>query len=216
MSCCSPNSTCGRSTSTITIPQNAIAAPLICSLPCVREFSTSVSRFQNQIVREVLVALSKRCQAEVPSPVPDPVPTPLPPGTLVVLSNTTTFNQSLPAAVNLQIEATTINSINITLQNVQFQIVGFSSVVVQISGDAVITVASLGLDGLTHIQTVTVPFVFTETIPGTFPTNSAVQGGLSVNNQTVVNEIDPSTLTIVAVSVTLFFAVNTIILVPVA
>ncbi|HBF36365.1 MAG TPA: hypothetical protein DDW50_03505 [Firmicutes bacterium] len=209
MSCsCTQSITCGSSRSTITIPQNAVAAPLICSLPCVREFSTSVARFQNQIVREVLVALSNRCQAEVPPP--------LPPGTLVVLSNTTTFNQSLAATVNLQIEAAAIISVNVTLQNVQFQIVGFSSVIVQIIGDAVITVTFQGIDGLIHTQTATVPFVFTETIPGTFPANSIVQGSLSVNNQTVVNEIDPSTLAIVAVSVTLFFATNIIILAPVA
>jgi hypothetical protein len=202
------NGTCGSSTSTITIPVNAVAAPLTCSLPCVREFSTSVFRFQNQIVRDVLTALSARCQASV-SP-------PLPPGTLVVLSNTTTFNQSLPAAVNLQIEAIAIISVNVTLQNVQFQIVGFSSVIVQVSGDAVITVSIQGVDSLTHTQTVTVPFVFTETIPGTFPPNVTVQGSLSVNSQTVVNEIDPSTLAIVAVSITLFFATNIIILLPVA
>ncbi len=209
MSCsCSQSTTCGSSTSTITIPQNAVAAPLICSLPCVREFSTSIARFQNQIVRDVLVALSRRCQAEVPPP--------LPPGTLVVLSNTTTFNQSLAATVNLLVEATNILSVNVILQNVQFQIVGFSSVIVQITGDAVITVTYLGVDGLTHTQTITVPFVFTETIPGTFPANSIVQGSLSIINQTVVTEIDPSTLAIVAVTVTIFFAVNIIILAPVA
>jgi hypothetical protein len=211
MSCCSQsnsNGTCGSSTSSITIPANAVAAPLTCTLPCVREFSTSIARFQNQIVRGVLTALSSRCQASVPPP--------LPPGTLVVLSNTTLFNQSLLATANLQIEATVINSVSVTLQNVQFQIVGFSSVIVEVSGDAVITVIYQGIDGLTHTQTITVPFAFTETIPGTFPANSVVQGSLSVNNQTVVNEIDPSTLAIVAVSITLFFAVNIIILAPVA
>ncbi len=206
---CSQSTTCGSSRPTITIPQNAIAAPLVSSLPRVREFSTSIARFQNQIVRDILVALSKRCQAEVP-------PSPLPPETLVVLSNTTTFNQNLPAAVNLLVEATNILSVNVTLQNVQFQIVGFSSVIVQITGDAVITVTYLGMDNLTHTQTITVPFVFTETIPGTFPANSIVQGSLSINNQTVVTEIDPSTLATVAVTVTLFFAVNIIILASVA
>lgn len=209
MSCtCSQSTTCGNSTSTITIPQNAVAAPLICRLPCVKEFSTSIARFENQIVREVLTALSKRCQAEVPPP--------LPPGTLVVLSNTTTFNQSVSATVNLEIDATNLIAVNATLQNVQFQIVGFASVIVQVSGDAVITITFIGVDSLIHTQTVTVPFIFTETIPGTFPTNSIVQGNLSIINQTVVTEIDPSTLAIVAVTVTLFFAVNIIILAPVA
>jgi hypothetical protein len=208
MSCnCSQN--CGSSTSTIAIPANAIAAPLTCSLPCVREFSTSVAQFQNQVIRQVLNALSARCQASVP-------PTTLPTGTLVVLSNTTTFDQSLSASVNLQIEATAINFVNVTLQNVQFQIVGFASVIVQISGDAVITVSFQGVDGLTHTQTVTIPFVFTEIVPGTFPTNVVVQGSLSVNNQTVINEIDPSTIATVAVSIALFFADNIIILLPAA
>ncbi|HBE77708.1 MAG TPA: hypothetical protein DDW65_07955 [Firmicutes bacterium] len=202
------SSTCGNSTSTITIPANAIAAPITCSLPCVREFSTSVARFQNQITRQVLNALSTRCQASVPPP--------LPPGTLVVLSNTTTFNQSLLATVTLDIEATSIISVNVALQNVQFQIVGFASIIVQVSGDAVITVTYLGVDNLIHTQTATIPFVFTEIIPGTFPANSVVQGNLSVNNQTVVNDIDPSTLAITAVTVTLFFATNIIVLAPVA
>jgi hypothetical protein len=200
--------TCGSSTSTITIPANAIAAPITCSLPCVGEFSTSVARFQNQTIRQVLNALSTRCQASVPPP--------LPPGTLVVLSNTTTFNQSLLVSVTLQIEATSIISVNVTLQNVQFQIVGFASVIVQVSGDAVVTVTYHGIDNLIHTQTTTTPFVFTEIIPGTFPANSVVQGNLSVINQIVVNEIDPSTLAITAVTVTLFFATNIIVLAPVA
>lgn len=202
------NGTCGKSMSTITIPQNAISAPLICSLPCVNEFSTSIFRFQNQIVREVLTALSTRCQAEVPPP--------LPPGTLIVLSNTTTFDQSLTVSVNLEIEATAIISVNVTLQHVQFQIVGFSSVIVQISGDAVITIVYQGIDNLTHTQTSIVPFVFTETVGGNFPPNAIVQGSLSINNQLVVNEIDPSTLAITAVSISLFFADNIIILAPLA
>jgi hypothetical protein len=141
---------------------------------------------------------------------------PLPPRTLIVLSNTTTFDQSLPATVNLQIEATAINSVNVSLQNVQFQIVGFSSAIVQISGDVVISVTYQGIDNLTHTQTITVPFVFTETVAGNFPSNVTVQGSLSVNNQLVVSEIDPSTLTITAVGVTLFFADNIIILLPAA
>ena len=203
----SSDGTCGSSKSTIAIPQNAIAAPLTCSLPCVREFSTSIFRFQNQIVRDVLTALSARCHASI---------SPLPPGTLIVLSNTTTFDQSLPAAVNLQIEATAINSVNVSLQNVKFQIVGFSSAIVQISGDVVISVTYQGVDDLTHTQTITVPFVFTETVAGNFPSNVTVQGSLSVNNQLVVSEIDPSTLAIHAVSVMLFFADNIIILLPVA
>jgi hypothetical protein len=221
MSCCSrrnfsdtcgssslANGTCGSSRSTITIPANAVAAPLVCSLPCVGEFSTSISRFKNQIVRDVLIALSARCQAEV-APA-------LPPGTTVVLSNTTTFNQSLTTTISLLIEANTITSVSVALQNVQFQIVGFASVIAQVSGEAVVTVVYQGIDGLPHTQTVTVPFVFTEIVPGTFPANSAVQGNLAIINQTVENIIDPSTLAITAVIVTLFFATNIIIVAPVA
>ncbi len=198
---------CGSSKSTITIPLNAVSAPVICSLPCVREFSTSIERFQNQIVRSVLTALSRRCAALTP---------PLPPGTLIVLSNTTTFNQSLSATITLDIEAVAIDSVSVSLQNVMFEIIGSGSVIVQVSGDAVITVVYQGVDSLTHTQTTTVPFVFTETISGDFPPNVIVQGNLSVANQLVVNDIDPSTLAITAVSITLFFATNIIILLPVA
>jgi hypothetical protein len=161
-----------------------------------------------EIVRDVLIALSARCQAEV-APA-------LPPGTTVVLSNTTTFNQSLTTTISLLIEANTITSVSVALQNVQFQIVGFASVIVQVSGEAVVTVVYQGIDGLPHTQTVTVPFVFTEIVPGTFPANSAVQGNLAIINQTVENIIDPSTLAITAVIVTLFFATNIIIVAPVA
>jgi len=212
MSCCSGkslNDNCGNSTSTVTIPQNAIASPVVCRLPCVREFSTSIARFQNQIVRNVLIALSQRCEALTPPPVP------LPPGTLILLSDTTTFNQSLAATVTLDIEATAINSVNVTLQNVLFEIIGFASVIVRVSGDAVINVSYQGIDALTHTQTAVIPFAFTETIAGNFPPNVVVQGSLSVNSQLVVNDVDPSTLAIAAVSITLFFATNIRILLPV-
>lgn len=201
------NGTCGRSNSTVNIPTNAISAPIKCSLPCVQDFSTSVDRFKNQITRDVLSALSRRCQALAP---------PLPPGTLILLSDTTTIDQTLTSTIVLEIQGVAIDSVNITLRNVTFTIIGFSSVVVQVSGEAVITVVYQGIDGLTHTQTAVVPFVFTETIPGDFPPNVIVQGSLSLNNQLIVIDIDPSTLAITAVTVTLFFTTNIRILVPVA
>ena len=209
MSCCfqnTSNGTCGTSTSTVTIPQNAILSPVICSLPCVREFSTSIARFNNQIIRDVLTALSKRCQALTP-------PT-LPPGTLVLLSDMTTFDQTLSTTITLEIPGLTMNSTSITLRNVSFTIIGFASVLVRVSGEAVITIAFQGVDDLPHTQTAVVPFAFTVTVPGDFPTNVVAQGNLSVNNQLMVTETDPSALTITAVSVTLFFATNIMILLP--
>jgi hypothetical protein len=213
MSCCGGKSSinnCGKSVSTISIPQKAIASPVVCGLPCVNEYSTSMARFQNQIISNVLNALSRRCEALTPQT------TPLPPGALVILNDTTTFDQQLNPVVMLNIQAMAIYSVEVTLQNVRFEIVGFSSAIVRVSGEINITITYQGIDTVTHTQTAIVPFVFTETVAGDFPTNAVVQGGLTINNKLVVNEFDPSTLAIAGVNIVLFFADNIRILAPVA
>lgn len=203
------NGNCGQSRSTITIPPNALSSPVVCTLPCVAEFSTAVAKFKNQITRNVLTALSSRCQALVPPSVP-----PVPPGTLVLLSDTA-FEQTLATTINLEILGVAVNSVNIALQNVTFQIIGFTSAIVQISAEVVITIVFQGVDDLIHTQTTVVPLVFTVVVPGDFPANSIVQGSLSIVNQLITYDIDPSTLTIDAVSIQIFFAGNIRILAPV-
>jgi hypothetical protein len=211
MACCSQstcnNGNCGRSSSRISIPQNALANPIVCDLPCVREYSTSIARFNNQIIKQVLTALSRRCEALTP-------PVVVPPGAIVVLSNTTNLDQSLTTTINLSIPATQIISVNTSLQNIKFEITGFASAIVQVTGEVVVTVTYLAVDGTTQTQTRVVPFAFTIVVPGDFPTNVIVQGMLAIPDHLVTFEIDPSTLEIIFVTITIFFAANIQIILP--
>jgi len=204
------NGNCGRSKATLAIPKNAIPSPVVCQLPCVAEYSTLIAKFRNQVIRDVLTTLSTSCVTLTP-----PLSELLPAGAKVVISDTTTFDQSLAASVNFQIPALSVISVNVSLRDVRFEIVGFSSVIVGMSGVAVVAVTYEGTDSLIHDQTTEIPFFFTETVSGDFPSNVTVEGSLSVNNQLVVNDVDPSFLTVTGVSVNLFFADNIRILMPV-
>lgn len=176
---------------------------IACCLPRVPEFSTAVKRFQNQIARSVLLELERRCRAIGVTP---PGPT--------VLSDTTTQDQSMTAFCIFQIPAVSVNSVDISLQNVLFELVGLSSALVRVAGEAVIKQNYLGVDGETHDQTNVVPFSFLATIAGTFPAGVTVDGSLSIANTLVVNEVDPSTLTITLAEVSIFFTTRVRILLP--
>jgi hypothetical protein len=166
-----------------------IGSNLVCCVPKVCEFSTAVARFQNQITRQVLLDLSKRCQAVVP---------PVPPGP-VILSETTTV-VPLSFTLSFILPADEVLSVETAIQNVAFEIIGFGSVIVRVSGDIVITVTFLGTDGLNHTQTQSFPFSTVINVPGTFPTNIAVAGDVALANQVIVQEFDPSTLAVTAVT----------------
>jgi hypothetical protein len=148
-----------------------------------------------------LTALAQQCQAAVPVTNP------------IILAETV-VDLAFTATVPFSIEATSINTVSITFQNVSFQIVGFSSAIVAISADIIITVSFQGIDGLTHTTTETVPFTAQVTVPGTFPPNSIAEGNLSLVNQVIVNDIDPSTLLITGVTVELFLAADIRIVLP--
>ncbi len=182
---------------------------IVCCLPsCVCEFSSSLQRFENQISRNVLAQLQRRCVA-VPTPVP-PVPPPQP----VVLSITTRRDQTLLIQIALSVQAISITSVTVSLANVVFEIVGFSSVIVRISGDVIVNTQYIGIDSEVHTDTQVVPFSFLETIPGTFPPNVIVEGSLAIVNQILTITEDPSTLAITGATLELFFQDTIIILLP--
>ncbi len=182
--------------------------PIVCCLPsCVCEFSSSLQRFENQISRNVLAQLQRRC-VTVPPPVPPPPPQP------VVLSITTRRDQTLLIQIALSVQAINITSVTVSLANVVFEIVGFSSVVVRISGDVIVTTQYIGIDSEAHTDTQIVPFSFLETIPGTFPPNVIVEGSLAIVNQILTIIEDPSTLAITGATLELFFQDTIIILLP--
>jgi hypothetical protein len=142
----------------------------------------------------VLARLQRRC-----------VTIPVAPAQPVLLTSAT-FQETLTTTVTLTISATALNVVNVTLSNVRFEIVGISSIIVRVSGDVVATIQYTGIDGLPHTDTVTVPFVFLQTIPGTFPPNVTISGNLAIVNQIITVEEDPSTLAITAVTITLVLA----------
>jgi hypothetical protein len=193
--------TCGDTGTVGTIPLNSIIGSISCRLPCVPEFSTSIQRFRNQILRDVLTALTQRCQAAVPVTNP------------IILAETIT-NVSFAGTVLFPIEATSVNTVSVSIQNVSFQIVGFSSAIVAITADIVVTINFQGLDNLTHTTTQTIPFATEVTVPGTFPPNAIAQGTLALATQVIVNDIDPSTLLIIGVTVQLLLTADIRIILP--
>ncbi len=187
--------TCGDTGTTGSIPLNSITGSISCRIPCVPEFSTSIQRFRNQIIRDVLTTLTRKCQAAVPVTNP------------IILAEAV-VNIPFTAVISLAMEATAIISVSITFQNVSFRIVGFASVIVAISADIVTTVVFQGIDGLTHTETQTNPFTAQVTIPGDFPPDTVADGTLAIASQVIVNDIDPSTLLITSVTVEFLLAAN--------
>jgi hypothetical protein len=201
------NSNCGRSGPWISIPQNAIANPIVCDLPCVREYSTAIARFNDQITKQVLTALSRRCEALTP-------PVAVPPGAVVVLGSTTNQDQSLAPTINLSIPATSVNATDVSLRNVRFEIIGTSSAIVQVTGEVVIVITFVALDGTIQTQTTVVPFSFTIVVPGDFPPEAIAQGVLAILNQLITVDIDPSALVVISITVLIFFFINIQIVLP--
>jgi hypothetical protein len=182
---------------------------LRCRLPAVPRFNSAVRRFNPQIVRGVLEDLRARCvssQALSGSAAG--------PGTRPVLLGSTATQENLPLNISLSVPGITINTLGVRLANVRFTIIGFSSAIVQVAGDVVVSSEYTGIDSLPHTQEQVIPFVFIVTVPGTFPPNATAQGGLTIANQTVSMEVNPSTLALIGYSLALSFAVSIQIVAP--
>ncbi|HOJ78811.1 MAG TPA: hypothetical protein PLZ08_07310 [Bacillota bacterium] len=107
--------------------------------------------------------------------------------------------------------AQSILTFEIELGNVQFEIVGFSSAVVQISGEVVVNISFLGFDSLIHDQSEVIPFSVIEPIPGDFPETSTVSGSISLINQNIITEEDPSIGGITAITIFMNYLTQIII-----
>ncbi len=196
------SSQCSQGSKLSSLPATTGTGSISCCLPFVCEFSTSIQRFNDQITRSVLARLQRRCVTLAPAQ--------------PVLLASASFQETLTTTIALTIAATTLTSINVALSNVQFTIVGFSSLIVQVTGDVVVTVQFTGVDGLPHTDTVTIPFAFLQTIPGTFPPNVTISGSLAIVNQIITVEEDPSTLAITGVTITLVLADTIQVFLPAA
>lgn len=168
------------SSSTGRLPATSTGA-LVCGLLPVKEFSTSIQRFQNQIFNEVIAALNRSCVLNIPART-----------ILAEVTETIATTISVP----FTIEAISVASTSITIQNVVFQIIGFSSVIVQVSFDIVATITFTDINGIPQTQQVVTPVTTVITVPGDFPANVVAEGDVVVGNITVIQDIDPSTLAI--------------------
>jgi len=190
-------STCSR------LRFDAEGSPILCSLPCVPQFNTSLARFRNQITRQVLLDINRRCRALVA----------LPPGALIQLAEATE-SLLIRRLIELEVLGLSINSLTAALRNVRFEVIAVDSVVIQVTGELVITVVYTGVDSLTHTQEVTVPFSEQITVPGDFPSNVIVNGTLTLDNISYIENIDPSLLVIESITVVAQLTAFVRILVP--
>lgn len=178
-----------------------------CSVPSVPAFSTSIQQFNQQILRNTLLKL-KCCQVlnlQERQPIL---------GQIQTFFDEIFQNQLLNSSIELSIPAININSTNITLEDVQFRILGFSSAIIGISGKVAVEVDFDGADGVKRNEKRYISFSFQETIPGDFPRNIRVDGSLWLSNTRVETDIDPSNLTVSGISVNLFFAHKIRLFVP--
>ncbi len=182
---------------------NAEGSPVFCSLPCVPKFNTSLSCFRNQITRQVLQDINRRCRALVS----------LPPGALIQLAEATE-SLLIRRLIELEVLGLSINSLTAALRNVRFEVIAVDSAVIQVTGELVITVVYTGVDSLSHTQEVTVPFIEQITVPGDFPSNITVNGILTIDNISYIENIDPSLLVIESVTVVAQLTAFVRILVP--
>ena len=178
-------------------------SPVLCSLPCVPKFNTSLACFRNQITRQVLMDINRRCRALFA----------LPPGVLIQVAEATE-SLLIRRLIELEVLGLSINSLTAALQNVRFEVIAVDSVVIQVSGELVITVVYTGVDSLTHTQEVTVPFSEQITVPGDFPPNVIVNGTLTLDNISYIENIDPSLLVIESITVVAQLTAFVRILVP--
>lgn len=190
-------STCDR------LKFRAEGSPVLCSLPCVPKFSTSLDHFRNQITRQVLLDINRRCRVLFA----------LPPGALIQVGE---YTESLliRRLIELEVEGLSINSLTAALRNVRFEVIAVESAIIQVSGELVITVVYTGVDSLSHTQEVTAPFSEQITVPGDFPANITINGTLSLDNISYIENIDPSFLVIESVTVVAQLTAFVRILVP--
>jgi len=178
-------------------------SPILCSLPCVPKFNTSLARFRNQITRQVLLDINRRCRALFA----------LPPGALIQLAEATE-SLLIRRLIELEVLGLSINSLTAALRNVRFEVIAVDSVVIQVTGELVITVVYTGVDSLSHTQEVTVAFSEQITVPGDFPANVIVNGTLTLDNISFIENIDPSLLVIESITVVAQLTAFVRILVP--
>jgi hypothetical protein len=131
-----------------------------------------------------------------------------------VLLSSTFHRLFLPVVMELEAYAVFILSAKVSLRNVLFEIVGFASALVRISGEVVLDVIHWGVDAHIHSQQVVAPFSNVVTIPGNFPLNSYAEGTLIINNIVIVPEVDPSIIAITAVTANVFMTANVRIFAP--
>ena len=182
---------------------NAEGSPVLCSLPCVPKFNTSLACFRNQITRQVLQDINRRCRALVS----------LPPGALIQLAEATE-SLLIRRLIELEVLGLSINSLTAALRNVRFEVIAVDSAVIQVTGELVITVVYTGVDSLSHTQEVTVAFSEQITVPGDFPANVIVNGTLTLDNISYIENIDPSLLVIESITVVAQLTAFVRILVP--
>ena len=137
----------------------------------------------------------------------------LPPGALIQLAEATE-SLLIRRLIELEVLGLSINSLTAALRNVRFEVIAVDSAVIQVTGELVITVVYTGVDSLSHTQEVTVPFIEQITVPGDFPSNITVNGILTIDNISYIENIDPSLLVIESVTVVAQLTAFVRILVP--
>ncbi|HEX3044579.1 MAG TPA: hypothetical protein VHY08_07475 [Bacillota bacterium] len=174
-----------------------------CGIPGGAEFSTAINRFQAQINHQVVSALKRhRCICIPPSP---PCPS--------ILSETS-HSINLSGSLTFSVSALTVLSVETTIQNLSFEIIGFRPFTVRVAGEAKLVITYSGTDLDNYHEDLIIPFSFTKTIPGDYPPNVTVTGNVVINQQIVTMREDPCMISIDGLSVQLLMTANIQIVQP--
>lgn len=170
----------------------------------VNEYNTQHQRFANQISNQVFRDLERNQdvllqafselvnQTSLPAMTGQERTVPSFAGQGRTVIAETMQDITVTPVIPLSIEALVINSPSIRFEDVQFTIVGFSSVIVNVSCNIRIGVQYEDVNLQTQIQERVIPFSTTVVIPGNFPSNAVAEGNLILNNLEMTQDIDPS------------------------
>lgn len=133
-----------------------------------------------------------------------------------VLLNETRQDINITNSITFAVPALSVSSVEVTTQNVLFEIIGFSSVIVQVSGEAKVVITYVGTDYDNYTETKIIPFSLTQTIPGDYPPNVVATGNVIIGNMVYKTIDDPCYTSISGMTVQLALSAIIRIMLPAA
>lgn len=182
--------------------------PILRKLPVIC-FSSNIQRFSNQIINQVVSRVNRNQDYLLRL-----LRNNLGQGNARIIIAETTQEISMSPSISLEIEAININSPSISMENIRFEVVGFSSIEVKVSGDMRVNIRYEDSYHQEHKREQVVPFSTIVAIPGDYPRNAMADGDVALNNLVVSQDIDPSTQAVVGVTVLIFVSAHIRIIVP--